>query len=56
MRKLCKALDEAGIRAESDNSLGDSVMVLISPVGSDRRVKGQVRPRPTRAPCAPRGS
>lgn len=42
MRLLIPALHDAGIRAESDTSFGDSVMVVISPTGSDRQIKGQV--------------
>ena len=49
IRKLSKALDEAGIRSESDNSFGDSVMVVISIPGSDRQIKGQVSTPPSRS-------
>ena len=42
IRKLSKALQAAGIKAENDTSFGDSVMVVISPPGTDRQIKGQV--------------
>ncbi len=42
IRRLSRALDAAGVRCESDNSFGDSVMVIIQTPGSDRCVKGQV--------------
>ena len=42
IRKLSKAFLDAGFRAESDTSFGDSVMVVITPPGSDRSIKGQV--------------
>ncbi|EKX41881.1 hypothetical protein GUITHDRAFT_141634 [Guillardia theta CCMP2712] len=40
IRKLSKALQAAGIKAENDTSFGDSVMVVISPPGTDRQIKG----------------
>lgn len=42
IRKLSRALAEAGFRAESDTSFGDSVMVVVTPEGSERAIKGQV--------------
>lgn len=42
MRQLVPSLQKAGIRAESDTSFGDSVMVIINPNGSERQIKGQV--------------
>jgi hypothetical protein len=52
MRKLIRALDQANIRSESDSCFGDSVMVIISPPGSGRQVKGQVsRPGPSQLSC-----
>jgi len=42
IRRLSAALRAAGIKAESDTSFGDSIMVVITPPGTDRQIKGQV--------------
>jgi len=42
IRRLSAALRTAGIRAESDTSFGDSIMVVITPPGTNRQIKGQV--------------
>ncbi len=40
--KLSAAFRACGIKAESDTSFGDSIMVVITPPGSGRQIKGQV--------------
>ena len=42
IRRLSAALRAVGIKAESDTSFGDSIMVVITPDGTDRQIKGQV--------------
>lgn len=42
IRRLSAALRAVGIKAESDTSFGDSIMVVITPPGTDRQIKGQV--------------
>ena len=42
IRRLSTALRSVGIKAESDTSFGDSIMVVITPTGTDRQIKGQV--------------
>jgi hypothetical protein len=40
--KLSAAFRAGGIKAESDTSFGDSIMVVITPPGTERNIKGQV--------------
>ena len=42
VRCLGTALRKLGIKAEYDTSFGDSIMVVITPAGTDRQIKGQV--------------
>lgn len=42
IRRLSAALRAMNIKAESDTSFGDSIMVIITPTGTNRQVKGQV--------------
>ena len=42
IRRLSAALRAVNIKAESDTSFGDSIMVIITPTGTNRQIKGQV--------------
>jgi hypothetical protein len=42
IRRLSAALRAMNIKAESDTSFGDSIMVIITPTGTNRQIKGQV--------------